>query len=358
VAHSPLPGTPPSVIDLFCGAGGSALGFKKAGFSISLGVDNDESSLRNFAGNLHTRTLKADLFETNGEEILNNAGMDKGDVFTLLGCSPCQGFTRLNRKPGPDERNKLVYRFVSLVEEISPRVFAFENVPELTERHRYFGKMLTGLGTRGYAMKSQIVDMRDHGVPQRRRRLVIVGSRDPNVMASFSFPSPSHTRTGDARLERWQTVRDAISDLPPLATGWKSKSIPNHEAGTHSDRIMRRIRAVPKNGGSRRQMPHRLWYKCHIGIQGFNDVMGRMAWDEPSPTMTSGCCNPTKGRFLHPTANRAITPREAARLQTFPDDFVFSGFKKHICSQIGNAFPPLYAEKLGRNILKAAGHPG
>ena len=111
--------------------------------------------------------------------------------------------------------------------------------------------------------------------------------------------------------------------------------------------------AVPKNGGSRREIPKRLWYDCHQCSDGFNDVLGRMAWDEPSPTITSGCCNVTKGRFIHPSANRAITPREAARLQTFPDSYVFQGYKDQICSQIGNAFPPLYAHKLARNILNA-----
>jgi DNA (cytosine-5)-methyltransferase 1 len=105
-------------------------------------------------------------------------------------------------------------------------------------------------------------------------------------------------------------------------------------------------------------MPRWLWYDYHKKNNGFNDVFGRMTWDEPSPTITTGCCNPTKGRFLHPQQNRAITPREAARLQTFPDDFVFSGGPISNARQIGNAFPPLYAEKLGKKIMTAIAFPG
>jgi len=240
------------------------------------------------------------------------------------------------------------------VEEMDPLFFVFENVPGIMEKEWYFRKMLGRLRKAGYLTRNELVDMRDHGVPQRRKRVVVVGCRNQEIMARFSFPGPSHSRIPIEGRAPWRTVRDAIKNLPPLAAGRASKT-PNHVAGTHTDRIMEKIEAVPKDGGSRRQIPKDLWYECHKGDPGFNDVLGRMAWDEPSPTITGGCCNVTKGRFIHPTANRAITPREAARLQTFPDDYIFHGYKEDACSQIGNAFPPLYAEKLARKILTAIG---
>lgn len=344
----------PSVMDLFCGAGGSALGFKKAGFSIALGVDVDSASIANFERNLDSRTLTKDMFNVKAKDLLKASELSAGETTLVLGCPPCQGFSSLNGSGDNDPRNALVHRFADIVHELHPMFFVFENVPGIMEEESYFGSMLERLEKAGYQTRQELVDMRDHGVPQRRKRVVVVGCRDRNIMARFSFPAPSHSRIPVDGRESWCTVRDAIKDLPPLAVGQVSK-VPNHVAGGHTEKTMKRIRAVPKDGGSRRKMPKRLWYECHKGGNGFNDVMGRMAWDKPSPTITSGCCNPTRGRFLHPTANRAITPREAARLQTFPDGYVFSGTREQICSQIGNAFPPLYAEKLARNILKAIG---
>lgn len=343
-----------SIVDSFCGAGGSALGFKRAGFSITLGIDNDPACTSNFAENLHAKTLTADMFEVAPEEILDSAGLSRGDVSVCLGCPPCQGFSSLNAKEGRDRRNLLVHRFTDVVEAVDPLFFVFENVPGIMEKEWYFQGTLRRAKKAGYSVSTQLADMRDHGVPQRRKRLVIVGCKDPEVMARFSFPIPSHSKNPVEGHVPWRTVRDTIKELPPLAAGQSSR-VPNHIAGTHSPKIMERIKAVPKDGGSRRNIPKRLWYRCHKSGNGFNDVLGRMAWDKPSPTITSGCCNVTKGRFIHPSANRAITPREAARLQTFPDDYVFHGYKEQICSQIGNAFPPLYAQKLARNILIAIG---
>lgn len=340
------------LIDIFCGAGGTSLGFKKAGFSVALGVDNDPSCVGNFTKNIGAEILMADMFNTNGDDILSAADLEPGEVTICLGCPPCQGFSPLNGKGGRDRRNSLVHRYTDTVAALNPLFFIFENVPGIMERERFFDAMLHRVAKNGYRTASKLVDMRNHGVPQRRRRVVVVGCRDPKIMRNFSFPPESHAKESSIGMPAWRTVRAAIKDLPPLAAGQSSK-MPNHTAGLHTPMVMKRIRAVPKDGGSRRQMPKSLWYRCHRGVNGFNDVMGRMAWDEPSPTITSGCCNVTKGRFIHPSANRAITPREAARLQTFPDDFIFYGWRDDICRQIGNAFPPFYAERLARNVLSA-----
>ena len=347
------------LIDLFCGAGGSALGFQRAGFLIALGIDIDPEGLKTFNQNLQSKALHANLFEMDPEEILSSAGLDRNETAIQLGCPPCQGFSGLNDKGVRDRRNDLVHRYVDAVRIIRPLFLVFENVPRIMDREAYFDRTLHSLRGMGYHIRYELVDMRDFGVPQRRTRLVIVGCRDKKIMKRFLFPEKTHAGNPENEsIAPWRTVRDAISDLQPLAAGWRSSRIPNHIASSHSESIMKKILSVPKNGGSRRQMPRRLWYKCHKGKNGFNDVLGRMAWDEPSPTITTGCCNPTRGRYLHPQQNRAITPREAARLQTFPDDFVFAGGIVSITRQIGNAFPPLYSEKLGRRIIAAMASEG
>jgi len=347
------------LIDLFCGAGGSALGFQRAGFSAALGVDIDSEGLKTFNQNLGSRILNADLFRTNPEEILDSAGLNRNETTVLLGCPPCQGFSGLNDKGVRDKRNDLVHRYVDAVRLIRPMFLVFENVPGIMDREAYFDRTVRRFRGMGYRIRYELVDMRNHGVPQRRIRLAIVGCRDKDIMTRFLFPEITHARNPEnASLTPWRTVRDTISDIQPLAAGQRSSKIPNHFAASHSKGVMRRILSVPRNGGSRRQMPRWLWYDYHKKNNGFNDVFGRMTWDEPSPTITTGCCNPTKGRFLHPQQNRAITPREAARLQTFPDDFVFSGGPISNARQIGNAFPPLYAEKLGKKIMTAIAFPG
>ncbi len=282
------------------------------------------------------------------------AGLYEGELTLLLGCPPCQGFSALGDMKEGDERNTLVHKFVEVVLTTRPLFFAFENVPGLEEHDYYYGRMLRKLGIGGYRICRQVVDMRDYGVPQRRRRLVTVGCSNRDLMRRFCFPEPTYgAELGNGRWRRWKTVRDTIWDLPRIGAGCKA-TIPNHEAGVHNALIMERIKKIPKNGGSWSSLPDNLKYKCHQKANtGFKDIMGRMSWDEPSPTITTGCCNPTKGRYLHPRQNREISIREAARLQTFPDEFIFPDSKTDACKQIGNALPPFFARKIGERIAMA-----
>ena len=330
------------------------MGFQQAGFDVRLGVDNNLASVRTFEHNLHARAESFDLFRVGGGRIMEAAGLYEGELSLLLGCPPCQGFSALGDMVMDDERNILVHKFVNIVLAARPTFFAFENVPGLEERDYYYGRMLRKLTLHGYKIQRQVVDMRDYGVPQRRYRLVTVGCTDRKMMKDFHFPPPTYgPDIGNGRWRRWRTVREEIGDLPRLAPGQRSK-IPNHEVGRHNELMMNRIRSIPKNGGSWNSLPDDLKYSCHQrGNAGFHDILGRMCWDEPAPTITTGCCNPSKGRFLHPRQNREISVREAARLQTFPDSFIFPDSRTDATRQIGNALPPRFARILGERIAMA-----
>lgn len=214
--------------------------------------------------------------------------------------------------------------------------------------------MLLILSRNGYNIKIQVVDMREYGVPQRRKRVVVVGCRNKKIMDEFNFPLPSFSLDGKDGKRKYRTVREQISGFPPISAGESCKIVVNHVSMGHSDSVLERIKSIPKDGGSLRDAPKKYHYKCHQKEDvGFKDVFGRMEWDKPSPTITSGCYNPTKGRFLHPVQDRAISLREAASLQTFNDDFKFLGTRTEISRQIGNAFPPLYAKLLADSIKDA-----
>jgi len=353
---SPIPCTY-EAIDLFCGAGGTSLGFKQAGFNLRLGVDIDVASLTTYTNNIKSKTFVSDLFKSGAEEILDKSGLMSGETTTILGCPPCQGFSSLGTMDEEDPRNGLVGKFVDVVAGVRPDFFTFENVPGVADHDKYFGSMIRRLQRRGYSLKFTVVDMRDYGVPQRRARLVCVGGRDKKAMKRFHFPEPTHHVTGAGGLRNWATVRETISDLPEIRP-WESSKIPNHKVGRHGPLISERILHIPVNGGSRSDLPKRLQYGCHSRTDGFKDVLGRMNWDEPSPTITTGCFNPTKGRFLHPEQDREISMREAARLQTFPDTFIFPEATTIAARQIGNAFPPLFAGLLAERIKTASNPKG
>jgi DNA (cytosine-5)-methyltransferase 1 len=220
----------------------------------------------------------------------------------------------------------LVEVFAKLVKSFLPDYMLFENVPWVRSSRHY--RQLVGLLKKcGYKLKSRVLDAADYGVPQRRKRLILIASRrgEPRL---------------PRRARRRVTVREAIGDLPPLKPGEAHPLIPNHRAMKHGEEVLTRIRAIPKDGGSRSALPAGLQLRCHKRlVRGYNDVYGRMKWDDVAPTLTSGCTNPSKGRFIHPEQDRAMTPREAARLQTFPDWFVFFGGFTSISRQIGNAMP-------------------
>ncbi|MGC9107357.1 MAG: DNA cytosine methyltransferase, partial [Infirmifilum sp.] len=220
-------------------------------------------------------------------------------------------------------------------------------------RDARFARLLKVLSENGYSFDYRVLDAADYGVPQRRRRLVLIAVR--GTAERVELPEPDHGPPGSPAvrrgvLEPWRTVRDAVGDLPPVEDGECNPSDPLHCAKKLNPRYKEIIRRVPKDGGSRDSVPPELLLPTHRRHASFRDSFGRLWWDRPSVTITTRFYDPSNGRFVHPEQDRALTLREGARLQTFPDDYPFRGPFTRIARQIGEAFPPLLAEKIGRRL--------
>lgn len=333
-------------IDTFSGAGGLSLGFAQAGLNVSLATEWLETPAETYRKNLGGAVVVADARELSGSDLLTEAGVAHCDV--LAGGPPCQGFSVQRRGGDDDERNRLVFEFVRLVEEVAPRAFVMENVAAIAgNRGRLFLEVVRStLAKRGYLITAQVLDAADYGVPQHRRRMFVVGVKGSEP---FRFPA------GPLTAGSWRTVRQAFSGLPdPFTDPQASLLIPNHQRDNISPLNRIRISHVPEGGG-RADIPVELQLPCHrvsVDTAGHRGVYGRLWWDRPAGTITTKCNSFTRGRFAHPEQNRNITMREAARLQSFPDDFVFLGDKVRVAHQIGNAVPPVLAAALGRALVR------
>jgi len=338
------------VIDLFCGCGGASLGLKLAGHRIVASIDVDPVACKTFSENLGLEPVCGDLEYVNGYQILDMCGLGKGDVDLVVGCPPCQGFSSLRRTrypDGEDPRKGLVAVFLERISEIQPRAVIFENVSGIARGRGlgYLTLFLSQMEKMGYETSWDLINAVDYGVPQFRKRVIALCVKDAVKPPPLPPKTHSNHEETNGDLLPWRTVRDAIRDLPPLAPGESDPSIPNHVARNHSPRVLEIIRKIPKNGGSRKSLPSELWLPCHRKLKekrggGAESVYGRMTWEKPSPTITCRCTTPSSGRFIHPEQDRAITPREAARLQSFPDDFVFPKELNRAERLIGNAVPP------------------
>ena len=335
-----------TAVDLFCGCGGLTQGLRDADFKVIAAVDNDSLSVDTYRLNhpaVHVcETSIQDLTVT---KLKRTLGLHKRELDLLAGCPPCQAFSAIRRLNGKrrirDKESKdLVLEFLRFAEELLPKAVMMENVPWLAKdvRMRSFRRRMNRLG---YSVSEAILDVADFGVPQRRRRMVFIASR----VGPIDFPTPIEQ---DERL----TVRQAIHHLTkPGASGDRLHDIAEH----HCDEVMDRIRRIPKDGGSRGDLADDEQLPCHQRSDGFKDVYGRMLWDDISPTITGGCINPSKGRFLHPQQDRAITLREAALLQSFPASYAFSlNCGKYAAARmIGNALPPEFARRQAGVIASA-----
>jgi DNA (cytosine-5)-methyltransferase 1 len=284
------------------------------------------------------------------------ANLEPGEILPLLGdrgldllvvCSPCQPFSQQNRSSDEDERAQLILSAVRFAAVLTPHLIFFENVPGLTRKR--FMPILTKLRSEltklGYVVgEPQDLDAADYGVPQRRLRCVMLARR-----GSAPPPLPEPTTPLGQRI----SVDAAIGGLPALSSGQADTSDALHFARDHQAIALERLRHIPKNGGSRDALPEKLWLDCHRGRRGHPDVYGRMRWKDVAPTLTTGCTDVTRGRFAHPRDDRAISLREAARLQTFPDNYRFAGSAKDIAAQIGNSVPLRFIEALTA-VLRSA----
>lgn len=335
-------------VDFFCGAGGLTRGFLDAGIRVVAGLDINESCRRTYeSNNKPAKFLACDLRKIGRQDLVRYIQGIPKDELVFAGCAPCQPFSKQRREI--DVRDKtLLSHFGRLVGEFLPGFVVIENVPGIVKLpgNSTYRRFIRHLGSLGYEMTEGVIDAKYFGVPQTRRRWVVIASR----LAKPVLPKPTHGFPG----RPFATVRDAIKHYPRLAAGEQSTNVPNHRAANLAPQNIRRLKATPRDGGSRKEWPKKLVLDCHSGdYDGHTDVYGRMRWDEPAPALTCKCISLSNGRYGHPEQHRAISLREAARLQSFGDDFVFYGESQaEVAAQIGNAVPVQLARGLAVSLLE------
>lgn len=354
-------------IDLFCGAGGLSLGLVKAGFNVKVAVDIDLKALRTYANNFKkVKLLNKDIKNVEGEELLKLAKIEKGSNFLLAGCPPCQGFSSIGKRDVNDYKNQLVFEYVRLIHETEPTFILMENVPGMSRGigKDIFKEVINNLSEK-YYIEAETLNAADYGVPQIRKRLVVHGIRKDvyNILKNtypdsinYILPKKTHSIQEDKKekLKAWITVNETISDLPIIRAGenLEDSKIFNHICRKVSEINSKRLDYIRKNGGSRKCLQEEYVLKCHKNNKAsYGDTYGVMDGNRPAPTLTSGCTSITKGRYGHPTQNRGISVREAARIQTFDDNFKFVGGIDSMSLQIGNAVPPKLAQASGKSII-------
>lgn len=328
-------------LDLFSGCGGLTQGLKDAGFAVIGAVEIDALAAETYRDN-HPGIYvwEKDIKTLSINEVIDQLQLEPGKLDLLAGCPPCQGFSAIRTLNGSltvkEPRNELVFDFLRFVSGLRPKTIMMENVPGLASDERMV-RFCNELRKLGYAYQLKILNTADYGVPQRRHRMILIGSLYGNVNFAPEDPTRKTVRQTIAHLKKPGKSGDPIHDLPEK----------------RSSSIMELIKMIPKNGGSRKDLGKDRQLECHRKCNGFKDVYGRMAWDDVAPTITTGCVNPSKGRFLHPEEDRAITLREAALLQSFPPDYNFSlkRGKYPAATMIGNALPPVFIKKHARQLL-------
>lgn len=329
-----------SAMDLFSGCGGLSLGLHRAGFKVLAAIDNDKLSSATYRMN-HKRThlVEKDIQSVSPKELMVQLGIAPGTLDLMAGCPPCQGFSTLRTLNGSrdveEPMNDLVYEFLRFARAFLPKTLMMENVPALLLDSR-LDKIKSEFKTLGYKCVARVLNAEKYGVPQRRLRMILLASTHGNP--SFAVPN-----------RRLRTVSQAIGMLQPPQLS--EDPLHNYRV-RRADHVMSLIKRIPKDGGSRTDLPVTDQLRCHRKSDGFKDVYGRMAWRKPAPTITGGCINPSKGRYIHPVDDRAITLREAALLQGFPKSYEFdmSRGRYPAAQMIGNAFPPKFAEHHARSI--------
>ena len=343
---------PIQLIDFFCGAGGTSLGFAALNsvvpaFNMLGGCDINEMSASTYSHNFGTPLIHDDITRIAFEEgklveFLNKIGYDSSKRTVMIGCAPCQGFSSHRKKHWNEEddvRNSLIMAFAEIVSKVQPDVIIMENVPEfLSSRYwRYFATAKKCYEENGYIVKESIYNAASFGVPQERFRSIVIGMKRDFVLPE-GYLAPS----------QYKTVRDAISHLPPVEAGVASPYDEMHRSIAHKQSTIDVIKQVPHDGGNR---PAGVGPKCLDKTKGFSDVYGRLSWDKPSITITHYARNPASGRYTHPEQDRGLTAREVALLQSFPDGFEFCGKSDDIYRQIGEAVPPMLSSAIAANIL-------
>jgi DNA (cytosine-5)-methyltransferase 1 len=337
-----------SVIDLFCGIGGLTHGLKKAGIEVKAGIDFDKSCKYAYEANNDALFIGEDIAKIKGSELKKIWGDKKIPI--LVGCAPCQPFsTHSNKVKEKEKKNgdkwNLLNEYLRLIEETKPSILSMENVPNLSNKE-IFTKFVSRLKELNYIVSYKNVFCPDYGIPQKRRRLVLLGSK----FGEISLLPPTHNK------KTYKTVKDAIGNFPSITNGEKSKEDYLHFTSTLSELNLKRIKSsVPD--GNWEDWSDDLKLECHKKHTGktYKSVYGRMSWNEPSPTITTQFYNYGTGRFGHPEQDRALTIREASVLQTFPSDYKFVEnencvYITRLGTHIGNAVPVELGYIIGESI--------
>ncbi|MFF4556378.1 DNA cytosine methyltransferase [Streptomyces sp. NPDC001422] len=339
----------PSAIDLFAGAGGATRGLRDAGFRVLAAVENDPEAAESYRRN-HARVLlyEADIRSLSAKKIAQAVNLKRGDLDLLKACPPCQGFSSLAKGEVDQARNDLVLDVARFVDAFRPKVILLENVPGLRRDHR-LTQLVDEIESLGYSFMSALLDASMFGVPQRRKRFILMGVR--SNITILKDPVDPLTYLPSNFLTAPKTARQALEHLA-------RHSKPGDPLGIHrqsSKTVLARISAIPV-GGNRFDLPEEHQLDCHrkLNNRSASGSYGRIKLDEPAPTMTTRCTTPACGTFVHPTENRGLTLREAATFQSFPVNYQFHGMYGSIERQIGNAVPVRMAKGLGliaRSIL-------
>jgi DNA (cytosine-5)-methyltransferase 1 len=342
----------PAVVDLFCGVGGLTHGFIKEGFDVVTGIDVDESCKFAYeANNAGAKFILKSVRELTPEYLRSLYTRvpyaEYEGTKILVGCAPCQPFSLYTNRPTVDEKWDLLYSFGDLVTGLRPEIVSMENVAEL-KKHAVFKIFRNTLEAAGYHVWHDVIACVDYGIPQTRTRLVLLASR----LGEISLMKKTH------QPDRYVKVGDVIRHLPRIAAGEVSKDDPLHRASHLSETNLERIQATPEGGGWS-SWPDRLVSPCHKRDTGesYGSVYGRMSWNKPAPTMTTQFHGYGNGRFGHPEQDRAISLREGAIFQTFPEDYQFVSkdaefYISHVAMQIGNAVPVKLAQIIAQSIRR------
>ncbi|RUO38136.1 DNA (cytosine-5-)-methyltransferase [Aliidiomarina shirensis] len=332
-----------TAVDLFCGVGGLTHGFVKAGVEVTAGYDLDEACRYAYEKNNFSTFYQRDISEVSPNEIATL--FPKNSIKLLAGCAPCQPFSKYTQKKPKDDRWGLLYHFSRLISGVNPDLVTMENVPGVC-KHRVYQDFKAHLIDSGYYVTDTTVFCPDYGLPQRRLRLVLLASK----LGPVELIKPTHT------VREYRTVKDSISHLPSIHAGQGCKHDRLHISAGLSQKNLSRIKHS-KPGGTWRDWPEELLSTCHTkkSGQGYSSVYGRMEWSLPSPTITTQCYGFGNGRFGHPSQDRAISLREAAILQSFPDEYEFLKDDDKLSMStlgrlIGNAVPVVLGEVIAKSF--------
>jgi DNA (cytosine-5)-methyltransferase 1 len=348
------------VYDFFSGCGGTSVGFRQAGIQHALAVDSCPDAIGTFQKNFPGIPVINEPIETVDIKRIRAHYGNGAEVKLFCGCAPCQPFTKqktnTKKDASSDKRRGLLTHFADIVHACLPELVFVENVPGLQNVSLKdggpFSAFVDQFKRDDYSLAFGVIAAQDYGAAQVCRRLVLVASR----LGEITLPEPTH---GSKKPKEYRTVRDAIGSFPPVEQGTEhpdTRNYPNHRAAALSELNLERIRHTGAHG--RRDWPVRLLPNCYAQkkngerYEGHSDCYTRLAWDEPAPGLTTRCISYSNGRFGHPEQDRAITIREAARLQGFPNSFVFTGSLNSMARQIGNAVPVPVARAFGRHFVK------